>query len=131
MARQDSNGSTDSSGSASQAASPIDLEAIEREHVEQLARAHAELAAAQDRSYWLDRWGLDLNELMRRPAAGRIRAALRAARELQRGAGAVKRYGQTRVRELRQAAVEDELSTQAAADRGAADRREDHTGRRA
>jgi hypothetical protein len=130
MARHDSNGSTDRSGSAGQGATPVDLDAIEREHVEQLARAHAELAAAQDRSYWLDRWGVDLNELMRRPAAGRIRAALRAARELQRGAGAVKRYGQARVRELRQAAVEDELSTQAAADPGATATHEGETGRR-
>ena len=33
-----------------------------------LAEAERSLAAAQDRSYWLDRWGIDLNELMRKPA---------------------------------------------------------------
>ena len=32
-------------------------EALERELAEQIARAHDALAAAQDRSYWLDRWG--------------------------------------------------------------------------
>ena len=85
-----------------------DLEAIEREHVEQLARAHAALAEAQDRSYWLERWGLDLNELMRRPGARRAREALRAIREVKRGALAVKRYGDARVRELRETAADDE-----------------------
>jgi hypothetical protein len=87
-----------------------DLEAIEREHVEQLARAHAALAEAQDRSYWLDRWGLDLNALMRRPAARRVRAALRALRELQRAKLALQRYAHTRIGDLRRSAVEDELA---------------------
>jgi hypothetical protein len=85
-----------------------DLGAIEREHVEQLARAHAALAEAQDRSYWLERWGIDLNELMRRPGARRARGALRAVREVKRGALAVKRYGDARVRELRESAADDE-----------------------
>ena len=62
-----------------------DLEAIEREHVEQLARAHAALAAAQDRSYWLDRWGIDLNALMRKRGAAELRAGVRAARAVYRG----------------------------------------------
>ena len=48
---------------------------LEREHAEQIARAHDALAAAQDRSYWLDRWGVDLNALMERPGAGQFRAA--------------------------------------------------------
>lgn len=87
-----------------------ELEAIEREHVEQLARAHAALAAAQDRSYWLDRWGVDLNALMRRPGARRLRALLRWLRELRRAQLAVQRYGQTRVDVLRQSAAEDELA---------------------
>lgn len=110
MAQQDSNGSPESSGSAGRPVPPVGLEAIEREHVEQLARAHAELAAAQDRSYWLDRWGVDLNELMQRPAAGHARVALRAIREVKRGATAVQRYAQARAREFRQAAAEDEPS---------------------
>jgi ABC-type transporter Mla subunit MlaD len=87
-----------------------DLDAIEREHVEQLARAHAALAAAQDRSYWLDRWGLDLNALMRRPWAHRLRALLRALRELQRGAIALQRYARTRIDDLRRTAAEDDLA---------------------
>ena len=56
-----------------------DLEAIEREHVEQLARA-------------------------------RLRALLRWLRELQRGRLAVQRYAQTRLGDLRESAVEDEIA---------------------
>jgi len=76
--------------SANGGAPAPDLDA-EREHVEQLARAHAALAAAQDRSYWLDRWGVDLNELMRSPAGDRMRVALRVARRGKRVAIEVKR----------------------------------------
>jgi hypothetical protein len=54
------------------------------ERSEELARAHAALAAAQDRSYWLDRWHLDLNALMRRRGASELRAAMRAARAVYR-----------------------------------------------
>jgi hypothetical protein len=89
------------------------LAAIESEHVEQLAKAHAALAAAQDRSYWLDRWGLDLNALMRRPAAGRVRAALRAVREVKRAWISLKRYLDTRLGDLRSAKAEDELTATA------------------
>ncbi len=60
------------------------LDGLEREHADQIARAHDALAAAQERSYWLDRWNLDLNALMERPGAGRFRAALRGAREVAR-----------------------------------------------
>jgi hypothetical protein len=87
-----------------------DLEAIEREHVEQLARAHAELAAAQDRSYWLDRWGIDLNELMRRPGARWVRWLLRLLRELQRTRNALQRYVGLRVSDLRSTAVADDMA---------------------
>lgn len=93
------------------------LAAIEREHVEQLARAHDALAQAQDRSYWLDRWGVDLNAAMHRPGARRARAALRAVREVKRGALAVERYARARLGELRTAKVEDELSASAPAPR--------------
>lgn len=93
---------------------PGDLEAMEREHVEQLARAHAALAAAQDRSYWLDRWGVDLNAAMRRPGARRLRALLRWLRELRRGKIAVQRYAQARVADLRKTAVEDEQAASSA-----------------
>jgi hypothetical protein len=87
-----------------------DLETLEREHVEQLARAHAALAAAQDRSYWLDRWGVDLNAQMRKPGARRLRALLRWLRELQRGKISVQRYAQTRIGDLRAAAAEDDIA---------------------
>jgi hypothetical protein len=87
-----------------------DLETLEREHVEQLARAHDALAAAQDRSYWLDRWGLDLNAQMRKPGARRLRALLRWLRELQRGKIAVQRYAHTRLGDLRASAVEDDIA---------------------
>jgi SAM-dependent methyltransferase len=60
------------------------IDALEREQHERIARANAALAAAQDRSYWLDRWNVDLNALMSRPGAGELRAALRAARALYR-----------------------------------------------
>jgi len=60
------------------------LEALERQHTEEIARANAAVAAAQDRSYWLDRWQVDLNALMRRRGASELRAALRAARAVYR-----------------------------------------------
>ena len=57
---------------------------LERELEEQAARTNRLVAAAQERTYWLDRLGLDLDAVMRRPAvwaayraAGRTRFALR------------------------------------------------------
>jgi hypothetical protein len=46
----------------------------------QVAAANAAVAAAQERVYWLDRWHLDLNALMRRRGAAELRAAIRVAR---------------------------------------------------
>lgn len=60
------------------------IEELEDRLVEQAARSNAAVAAAQERSYWLDRWHLDLNALMRRPAAGRLRGGLRALRAVLR-----------------------------------------------
>jgi hypothetical protein len=57
---------------------------LERELAERTERANAAVAAAQDRSYWLDRWGIDLNALMRRRGAAEFRAAIRAARAVYR-----------------------------------------------
>ena len=51
------------------------VEQLERENAELAARANAAIAAAQDRVYWLDRWGVDLNALMRRRGASEFRAA--------------------------------------------------------
>lgn len=91
-----------------------DVDAIEREHVDQLARAHAALAEAQDRSYWLDRWGLDLNAQMRKPGARRLRALLRGLRELRRAELALRRYVSTRLGDLRTSAAEDEIAAASA-----------------
>jgi hypothetical protein len=60
------------------------LETLERERIEQAARTNAAVAAAQDRSYWLDRWNVDLNAVMRRRGASEARAALRALRSVYR-----------------------------------------------
>jgi hypothetical protein len=57
---------------------------LERELAERTARANEAIAAAQDRSYWLDRWGIDLNALMRRRGAAELRAAVRATRAIYR-----------------------------------------------
>jgi SAM-dependent methyltransferase len=60
------------------------IDALEREQHERTARANEALAEAQDRSYWLERWNIDLNALMRRRGAGELRAALRALRSAYR-----------------------------------------------
>jgi hypothetical protein len=53
---------------------------LEAELREQARRTNAAIAAAQERAYWLDRWQLDLNALMRRRGAAELRAAVRLAR---------------------------------------------------
>ena len=57
---------------------------LERELADQAARTNELVARAQERTYWLDRLGLDPDRLMSRPAvwaayraAGRTRHALR------------------------------------------------------
>jgi SAM-dependent methyltransferase len=55
------------------------IAALEDELVERTARANAAVAAAEDRAYWLDRWRIDLNAVMRRRGTGWARAAVRAA----------------------------------------------------
>ncbi len=52
---------------------------LERALSDQAARANAAVAAAQERVYWLDRWNLDLNAVMARPAARGLWEAVRAA----------------------------------------------------
>jgi hypothetical protein len=42
---------------------------LERELAEHTARANAAIAAAEDRSYWLDRMHVDMNAVMRKPLA--------------------------------------------------------------
>jgi hypothetical protein len=57
---------------------------LENENAELARRANTAIAAAQERAYWLDRWHLDLNALMRRRGASEFRAAVRAARSVVR-----------------------------------------------
>src|SRR3954452_12413737 len=66
------------------------IAALEEEVIERTARANAAVAAAEDRAYWLDRWRVDLNALMRRPGAGRLRALLRGWRLVYRKAKEVR-----------------------------------------
>ena len=65
--------------------------ALEAELVEQAARTERIVAQAQERTYWLDRWHLDLNALMQRPGAPEFRALVRGARWVVRGMKKVKR----------------------------------------
>ena len=53
--------------------------------------AHRAVAEAQEKTYWLDRWHLDLNALMRQPAAGWIRGAARGLRSVYRAANWLRR----------------------------------------
>lgn len=64
---------------------------LERERGEQVARANAAIAEAQQRAYWLDRWHVDLNALMERPGASEARAAIRVVRAVMRQAKLLKR----------------------------------------
>jgi hypothetical protein len=67
------------------------LERLEAENAEMAARANAAIASAQDRAYWLDRWHVDLNALMRRRGAKEFRAGLRGARSVVRALKMLKR----------------------------------------
>jgi hypothetical protein len=50
------------------------------------------VATAQEGLYWLERWHVDLNSLMRRRGADELRRAVRAARNIYRvGRGAKRR----------------------------------------
>lgn len=65
---------------------------LEAELVEQAARTERIVAAAQQRTYWLDRWHVDLNALMRRRAVGApLDVMFRALRKLRRGAQKLRR----------------------------------------
>lgn len=46
----------------------------------QVAAANTAVAAAQERVYWLDRWHVDLNALMRKRGAAEFREAIRVVR---------------------------------------------------
>jgi hypothetical protein len=56
------------------------VSALENELVDSAARANDAIAQAQERTYWLDRWNLDLNALMERRGAAELRGLMRVAR---------------------------------------------------
>jgi hypothetical protein len=60
------------------------IAALEAELVDAQAKANAAVAEWQERAYWLDRWHLDLNALMRRPGATQARNVLKAIRAVYR-----------------------------------------------
>ena len=64
---------------------------LEAELVDVQARTNAAVAEWQERAYWLDRWHLDLNALMRRKGAAEFRALLRALRSVVWGAKRARR----------------------------------------
>jgi cell division septum initiation protein DivIVA len=64
---------------------------LERELAERTGRANAAVAAAEDRLYWLDAWGVDLDAVMARPLAQRAYAAAGRLRRAKRLAGRVRR----------------------------------------
>jgi hypothetical protein len=45
------------------------VDELERELAERTAKAEAAVAAAQEKSYWLDRLRIDMNAVMRNPVA--------------------------------------------------------------
>ncbi|CAB4876257.1 unannotated protein [freshwater metagenome] len=53
---------------------------LEAELTAQAARTNAIVAEAQERTYWLDRWHLDLNSAMARPGAAQARGVVRLLR---------------------------------------------------
>ncbi len=65
--------------------------ALETELVEVQTATNAAIAEWQERAYWLDRWHLDLNALMRRRGAAEARAAIRGVRSVVRGVKRTKR----------------------------------------
>jgi hypothetical protein len=53
---------------------------LEEELVEVQARTNTAIAKWQEQAYWLDRWHLDLNAVMRRPGATELLDAMRTVR---------------------------------------------------
>jgi hypothetical protein len=64
---------------------------LEAQLLDTEAWANRQVAAAQDKVYWLDRWNLDLNTIMARPSAHRLRAGLRVLRGAIRATRKLKR----------------------------------------
>jgi hypothetical protein len=64
---------------------------LEAQLAEQTRATTAIVAEAQEKLYWLERWQVDLDKLMRRPGAIRALDALKAARAVVRRVRQVKR----------------------------------------
>jgi hypothetical protein len=58
------------------------LRDLDAERAEELARASSAIAELERRTYWLDRWELDLDQLARTPAGRLIDRAFAARRRL-------------------------------------------------
>lgn len=58
------------------------LTALDAERAEEVARASAAVADLERRTYWLDRWELDLDAFARTPAGRLIDRAFAARRRL-------------------------------------------------
>jgi hypothetical protein len=67
---------------------------LETELVQVQSQTNAAVAQWQEKAYWLDRWHIDLNALMRRPGASEFRAVLRAGRSVARAYKRLKRHSQ-------------------------------------
>lgn len=65
--------------------------ALEAELVEVQAHANESVAHWQERAYWLERWHLDLNAVMRRPGAMELMAVLKVVRSAYRSLKRAKR----------------------------------------
>jgi hypothetical protein len=64
---------------------------LEGELADRTERANAAVAAAEDRLYWLDRWGIDLDRLMERRLAQRAFTVGGKLRRVKRLAGRIRR----------------------------------------
>lgn len=53
---------------------------LDAELAEQARRTNRLVAEAQERTYWLERWHLDLNALMARPGVAQLRLCARILR---------------------------------------------------
>lgn len=60
------------------------IAAIEAELLELEARANRAVAEAQEKTYWLDRWRIDLNAIMERTSTQRVLAAAQRAQAIYR-----------------------------------------------
>lgn len=96
-------------------------EALEAELAERSARANEALAAAQRRTYWLDRLHLDLNALMARRGARSLVALLPLARELYRSGFHARQSGRRLsgwLRSTRTEAAQDAVRARDLSERG-------------